>query len=82
MKTLPASIRPWVAGEMVLLGTDGFGRSEIRESLRDYFEVDARHVTWATLVALHREKKMTAKDLEAARRKLGIDADKADPTAI
>jgi len=82
MKTLPCSIRPWIPGEFVSLGTDGFGRSDRRESLRDYFEVDARHIAWATLVALHREKRVSATDLDQARRKLGIDPDKADPTAI
>ena len=49
MKTLPCSIRPWIAGTFVGLGTDGFGRSDGRVSLRDYFEVDARHIAFATL---------------------------------
>jgi pyruvate dehydrogenase E1 component len=82
MKTLPCSIRPWIAGTFVGLGTDGFGRSDCRASLRDYFEVDARHIAFATLEALFRMKKFTGKKLQAAMKDLGIDADKPDPTAI
>ena len=41
------------------LGTDGFGRSEAREELRDFFEVDARHVVLATLYALLRDGKIS-----------------------
>ena len=51
MKVLPDS-RAVVAGQLVALGTDGFGRSESRASLRDFFEVDAKHIVLATLPAL------------------------------
>ena len=79
---LPHSIRHWVAGEFHALGTDGFGRSEGRAVLRDYFEVDHRHVAWTALTGLRRQGKLDAEKLTAARRKLGIDPDKADPTAF
>ena len=56
LKSQPDMISRWFVGRpMVTLGTDGFGRSEDRASLRNYFEVDARHVAAATLSALHRE---------------------------
>src|SRR5690606_29954126 len=42
IKALPDSIARWIPGRFVPLGTDGFGRSETREALRDFFEVDAR----------------------------------------
>ena len=51
MKALPDLIAKWVPGDLVALGTDGFGRSDTREALRDFFEVDARFVTLATLHA-------------------------------
>src|SRR5437667_2204962 len=51
MKVLPESIAQWVPRPLIALGTDGFGRSENRASLRDFFEVDARHVVLATLHA-------------------------------
>jgi len=52
MKLLPESLAQWVPGKLVSLGTDGFGRSENRASLRDFFEVDAKHIVLATLHAL------------------------------
>ena len=58
MKVLPESLGKWVPGQLVSLGTDGFGRSENRVALRDFFEVDAKHIVLATLGALAREKKI------------------------
>jgi pyruvate dehydrogenase E1 component len=81
-KLLPASIKPWVPATLASLGTDGFGRSESRAALRDYFEVDARHVTWATLEALHRQGRFDAKKLARAKKKLDIDPDKPNPTDV
>jgi pyruvate dehydrogenase E1 component len=81
-KLLPSSIKPWIPATLVALGTDGFGRSESRAALRDYFEVDARHVAWATLEALSRRGRFDAKKLARARKKLDIDPDKPNPTAV
>jgi pyruvate dehydrogenase E1 component len=69
----------WVGRPMVSLGTDGFGRSEDRASLRDFFEVDARHVAAATLAALAREKAIDLKVVRQAFTDLEIDPEKADP---
>jgi pyruvate dehydrogenase E1 component len=80
VKALPYSIRAWAPGAFVGLGCDGFGRSESRSALRDYFEVDARHVAFATLAALQRRGELDAKTLERARSRLAIDPDKPDPT--
>ena len=52
MKVLPESIAQWLPRPLVALGTDGFGRSESRVALRDFFEVDAKHIVLATLTAL------------------------------
>jgi len=82
VKALPCSIRPWVPGTLVSLGTDGFGRSDGRAALRDYFEVDARHVAWATLAALGRRKRVDAKTLRRAMKRLEIDPAKPDPTRV
>jgi pyruvate dehydrogenase E1 component len=76
MKALPFSIRDWIAGDFVGLGTDGFGRSEGRRALRDYFEVDWRHVAWATLAALHRRGEIDKTRLSRAKKKLDIDPGK------
>src|SRR5246500_3482545 len=61
MKVLPESIARWLPRRLVALGTDGFGRSENRASLRDFFEVDAKHIVLATLTALAREKQIEQK---------------------
>ncbi|HEX3106255.1 MAG TPA: hypothetical protein VHQ22_17575, partial [Terriglobales bacterium] len=63
----------------VSLGTDGFGRSEGRTSLRDFFEVDAKHIMLATLHALAREKKIDSKTVSQAIKDLGVNSEKANP---
>lgn len=61
------------------LGTDGFGRSEAREELRDFFEVDAKHVVLATLYALQREGKIKGEVVAKAIADLGIDPEREAP---
>jgi len=79
MKVLPESISRWMPRPLMALGTDGFGRSEGRASLRDFFEVDAKHIVLATLHALAREKKIELKVVEQAVAELGINPEKANP---
>jgi pyruvate dehydrogenase E1 component len=79
LKALPGSIAKWVPGPMVLLGTDGYGRSDSRSALRDFFEVDARHIAFASLGALARAKRVKPAVVEKARRQLEIDPGKASP---
>ena len=50
MKMVPDQIAPWVPGGLTTLGTDGFGRSDTRERLRRFFEVDAESTVIATLL--------------------------------
>jgi len=79
MKVLPESIGKWVPGQLVSLGTDGFGRSESRAALRDFFEVDAKHIVLATLGALAREKKVGTDVVKRAISELGINPEKVNP---
>jgi pyruvate dehydrogenase E1 component len=79
LKALPGSIAKWLPGPTVLLGTDGYGRSETRDRLRDFFEVDARHIAYAALGALAREKRVKMSLVRKARKLLDIDAEKANP---
>jgi pyruvate dehydrogenase E1 component len=79
LKALPAMIAKWVPGPLLLLGTDGYGRSESRDALRDFFEVDARHIAYTALCGLAREKRIKASVLEEARRSLAITPDKPNP---
>ena len=66
-------------GQLVSLGTDGFGRSEARAALRDFFEVDSKHIVLATLGALVREKKIGVDIMKKAIRDLGINPEKLNP---
>jgi pyruvate dehydrogenase E1 component len=79
MKVLPESIAQWVPGRLVSLGTDGFGRSESRAALRDFFEVDAKHIVLATLNALARENKVSFDAVKQAVKDLGINPEKPNP---
>ena len=79
VKTLPASVAKWIPGPVTLLGTDGYGRSESREALRDFFEVDARHIAFAALSALAREKRIAVADVKRAAKALKIEPDKESP---
>ena len=79
IKTLPDLIAKWVPGRLVALGTDGFGRSDTREALRNFFEVDARFVTLATLHALAQEGRIDAELVSEAIEDLNIDTEKPNP---
>jgi pyruvate dehydrogenase E1 component len=78
-KALPDSIAKWVPGRLYSLGTDGFGRSETREALRDFFEVDHRYVVLATLTALAEQKKIKPDVVKKALKELNINPDKLNP---
>ena len=79
MKVLPESIAQWLPRPLMALGTDGFGRSESRVALRDFFEVDAKHIVLATLTALLRDKQIKLDVLQKAVKDLGINPEKANP---
>ena len=79
VKALPDSISRWIPGPLHSLGTDGFGRSETRAALRDFFEVDARYIAVATLHTLANEGLYPKKDVAKAMKDLGIDPEKPNP---
>lgn len=79
MKIVPDQIAPWVPGGLMTLGTDGFGRSDIRPRLRRYFEVDAEMTAIATLYALHQKGAVSAQVVERAMKDLNIDPEKTFP---
>jgi pyruvate dehydrogenase E1 component len=79
LKVLPNAIDRWVSRPIVSLGTDGFGRSEGRAALREFFEVDARFVAVGALSALARDKQIDAKLVDKAIKDLGIDPEKKNP---
>jgi pyruvate dehydrogenase E1 component len=79
LKTLPNMIAKWLPRRLASLGTDGFGRSEGRASLRDFFEVDARFITLATLHELFIDSKIERGVVDKAIKELGLDPEKLNP---
>jgi pyruvate dehydrogenase E1 component len=79
LKVLPDSIDQWMPRRMRSLGTDGFGRSEDRARLRDFFEVDARFVALATLAELAQDGQLDRKVVAKAIKDLDINPEKANP---
>ncbi len=79
VKALPDSVAKWIPGRLYSLGTDGFGRSEGRAELRDFFEVDAKHVVIATLYGLSKEGTIKTEVVEKAIKDLGLNPSKLNP---
>jgi len=82
LKTLPCSIAKWIPGKLIVLGTDGYGRSDTRADLRDYFEVDARFITLAALQALAADGIIEPDTVKKAIEELEIDPEKVAPTSV
>jgi pyruvate dehydrogenase E1 component len=82
VKIVADQIAPWVPGGLTTLGTDGFGRSESRERLRRFFEVDAESTVIATLHSLAQKGQIKASIVAGAIKSLGIDPEKAHPFLV
>ena len=79
LKVLPASIDRWMPRRVRSLGTDGFGRSEARKELREFFEVESRYVALATLSELAQNGEIDRKVVVQAIKDFGINPDKKNP---
>jgi pyruvate dehydrogenase E1 component len=79
MKAVPDQIAPWLPGRLTALGTDGFGRSDNREHLRRFFEVDAASIAASALSHLARWGRYDAANAAQAIRDLGLDPERIDP---
>jgi pyruvate dehydrogenase E1 component len=79
LKAVPHMLAPWVDRPFISLGTDGFGRSDTREALRRFFEVDAEHIAAAALYALARAEAIAPKQVARAISELGLDPDAPEP---
>lgn len=83
MKTLPESISRWIPGPYITLGTDGFGLSESRPELRNWFEVSAPWIAYAALVLLVKEGQFAPDRLKALAGNWALKLDKTNPaTAV
>jgi pyruvate dehydrogenase E1 component len=79
VKAVAEQLRGGIAAPYHVLGTDGFGRSDTREKLRHFFEVDRNFVTLAALTKLAEKQVISTQDVKQARDQLGIDAGKSNP---
>ena len=82
MRTVPDQIRQWVPGPFYSLGTDGYGRSDCRAALRDFFEVDRRYIVLAALRSLADTDQMDMATVTSAIERFGIDPEKANPIYV
>ena len=82
VKTVPDQIRQWVPGRYTVLGTDGFGRSDSRAALREFFEVDRYSIAIAALKTLADDGALDTKTVSEAIREFRIEPDKPDPVTL
>ncbi|MCB0533171.1 MAG: pyruvate dehydrogenase (acetyl-transferring), homodimeric type [Lewinellaceae bacterium] len=82
VKLTKGCLAPWMPADFTVLGTDGFGLSESRESLRDYFQVSAKYIAFAAVQLLHRQGKVSDKAVKDFMKKYEIAADTVDPMSI
>jgi pyruvate dehydrogenase E1 component len=82
IRAYPDLVAPWLPASRLVLGTDGFGRSDTREALRELFEVDAPHIAAAALAGLARGGRLSRADAVAGVRELGVNPDAVDPLSL
>ncbi len=82
IRTYPDLVAPWLPANRLVLGTDGFGRSDAREALRELFEIDPKHIAAAALVGLARDGRMSSAEAAAGMSELGVDPEAADPRSL
>ncbi|PDH22061.1 MAG: pyruvate dehydrogenase (acetyl-transferring), homodimeric type [Marine Group II euryarchaeote MED-G38] len=80
ISAIPEMIQRWVGGQFIVLGTDGYGRSDTREALRKFFEIDTNNIILGALSALEKEEKISVGSVEKAATILDINREKKDKT--
>jgi pyruvate dehydrogenase E1 component len=82
VRAFAEQIRQWVPGPYLVLGTDGYGRSDYRQALRDFFEIDRRYVALAALKGLADRGELDPQRVQEAIERYEIDAEAPMPTAV
>ena len=82
MRAYAEQIRPYVSSKYVVLGTDGYGRSDSRKKLREFFEIDANSIVRTTAYTLFKDKKITKLTLEKIYKDMGVDKTKPNPWEV
>tara|TARA_B000000557_G_scaffold63151_1_gene49617 strand:- start:615 stop:1544 length:930 start_codon:yes stop_codon:yes gene_type:complete len=80
MKAVPDMIRSWIPGRYTTLGTDGFGRSDTRENLRKFFEINDQYIAAAAISSLLKENKISKDMAKTALSKLDVNPDAPEPS--
>ena len=80
VRNVPDQISPWLAGRLVTLGTDGFGRSDTREALRAFFGVDAAAIAFAAVVALAQRGQLSESTVHKSMQLLNRDSENGRPS--
>ena len=79
MRAYSEQIRPFINSSYYTLGTDGFGRSDSREKLREFFEVDAKSIVMTAAYALHKEDQLNKKELQKIYKEIKVNKNKTSP---
>ena len=82
MRSYAEQIRPYISSQYVVLGTDGFGRSDSREKLREFFEVDSSSIARAAAYSLYKEGTIDKTLLETIYKDMNIDSNKPNPWEV
>ena len=82
VKLTAGQLAPWMPKDFTPLGTDGFGLSESRENLRDYFEISPKYIAFAAVRLLHKQGKITEKAVKEFMKKYGVESEKLDPMGV
>ena len=80
ISAVPEMIQRWVGGRYIVLGTDGFGRSETRDALRSFFEIDTKNIVLAAISALEQEERIATGTVDEVIDQLGIERKRVDKT--
>jgi pyruvate dehydrogenase E1 component len=82
MKLVSEQIRPFIKNKYYTLGTDGFGRSETRESLRKFFEIDKYYIVFTAIKSLVVDNKLESSLLRKVMEKYSLDSEKPNPMKV
>ena len=79
MRAYSEQIRPYISSPYYTLGTDGFGRSDSREKLREFFEIDANNIVMTSAYALFKEGTLDKKEMQKIYKKCDLKRNKNSP---
>ena len=82
MRTYAEQIRPYITSQYATLGTDGYGRSDSRETLRDFFEVNAKSIARSSIYLLYQEKCISKDKVEKIYKELKVNSKKPNPWQV